>query len=82
MVYATVVAENVEALSGFEAISAVLHNSRKVIKDLQKFMLYGQPSVRSIKFTGELCGEVYLYATWVEGAHVEVLMSWWHMWAN
>lgn len=41
MVYATVVAENVEALSGFEAISAVLHNSRKVIKDLQKFMLYG-----------------------------------------
>ena len=31
MVYATVIAENVEALLGFEVISAFLHNSRKAI---------------------------------------------------
>ena len=40
MVYATVIGDNVEALLGFDLISTFLHN-RTVIKDLQKFKLYG-----------------------------------------
>ena len=75
MVYATVIAENVEALLGFEVISAFLHNSRKAIswwffcKDLQKLKLYGTCMI------GNGILESFAPDDWIANSHMLLLQS-------